>query len=313
MRKVAFTLAALLAGVVTTVSATTYSGPYRLLDRVLGERLHVHFVNLTLALTFGLVALPLFLVAYAVPLLRPGQPPLLENATQLLRQIAGPPRWLLQLGAAFLVMGIWILYVELPEPELAQISVHDLESGHPPVGSYVELTGGTVDRAARIESVRIGRYTTRFYPLADQAHPPAVFLAMSADDAIPSDRFRGVLRENGMDGELVSQLDAEHAIAHPFYVLGVGQTPNALEGVWIGGAGILLLVWGVVWSRKILKGESAPFPTRLAPGAGPAEAASAAAGTWQCACGKANDEARPKCRRCWAPRPRAATATSRRA
>jgi hypothetical protein len=299
MRKGTFLLAGLIAGIVTVVTGLTYSGPYRLLDGLLGAWLQLHFVNLTLFATFAAVAAPLYGVAYFFERFRRPTPaaPLLADAIKIFRQLDGPPRWLLQLGAVFILMGIYVLYVELPRGPLVHFTVRDLEDGKVPAGTYVEVSGGTVIDTARIESIRIGEETYRYYPMVDHANPPVLFLWVPATESVQGKTFRGILDANAMEGELASQLEAKHAIAARHYVLRVGQGPNPLAGVLIEVGGIVALILGIVWSRRRLAGDSSrPLP--------PAQVATTA-GTWICACGKTNDKDRETCRRCWAARPKA--------
>jgi hypothetical protein len=52
-----------------------------------------------------------------------------------------------------------------------------------------------------------------------------------------------------MEGELSSQLESSHAIASPYYVLGVGRAPDPAFAAWMAVFGLVVLAGGLVWWR----------------------------------------------------------------
>jgi hypothetical protein len=251
MPKEAYGVGALVAALLTLLFLVTYSGPYRILADLQVAWFHTHIVNISFWVTMLFMSAPILAVVY-----------LLERRLGT-RQTWFTPIWnnldhifdlwpgkLLLIGATLLVMGTYFAVKDLGRGSLTMLSVSELEQGHPPRGTYVELADGTILKNTNLRFTSNGT-TYRYLPVVDRAEVPVLFLRVSEREGLHGspEKIRGILDLNAMEGELRSQLEAAHAIGTTHYVLGVGRKPEPALGGWMAFIGIGLSFGGLVWWR----------------------------------------------------------------
>jgi hypothetical protein len=245
-------LATVVAAVLAVGTLIGYVPPYSWFAHVQLALFHINFVTLSFLLTMIVVGAPLWFAVYRLEQ-RFGTKvtwftPLWTHLDQL---IDGNPGKCVLIGAVCIAMGGYFAVVDLGRGPLTQLSVRDLEDGRAPTSTYVELTDGTPLESANIR-FKANSTTYRYIPVFYHADKPVLFLRISDHSAKTTSlvHARGILEENGLEGELRSSLEARDLLGPRHYVLGVGRTPNPMVGAAIAGFGLMLALIGLIWARS---------------------------------------------------------------
>ncbi len=244
-------VAALAAAGLSGYFLFTYAGPYRVVANAQVSLFHTNIVNISFLVTLALIALPLCGVVYALErkfgTRETWFTPIWHDLDRVLDL---PPGKLLMIGATVLVMGGYFWVKDLGRGPLTSLSVAELEDGHALRGTYAELADGTTLENASI-IFRSNSATYHYIPVVDHAQRPVLFLRVSERGSLrdAEGRIRGIVEENGLEGELQGPMRYANTLADRHFVLAVGRRPEPELGMWMSAAGFAALVAGLFWWR----------------------------------------------------------------
>ena len=252
MPKETYGIGVLLAAIGSGLLLAAYAGPYRFVADLQIAAFHTNIVVISYLVTLLMIAAPIIGLLHALER-RFGTretwfTPIWSSFDRVFDL---PPGKLLLVGLTLLVMGGYFYVKDLGAGPRVPLSVHDLETGRPPAGSYVTLSDGTLMEETSI-TFRENSSTIRYIPVVDHAAEPMLFLRVSERQSPRNaqGKITGILELNGMEGELQSQLQSVHALGEKYYVLGVGREPDTAVGGWMSLVGAGLSLIGLIWWRE---------------------------------------------------------------